>query len=241
VWAQNLNSEIACVVGGGASLNDTEDELVDLWHRGAKVFTCNGSYNWCLERNIKPHAQIVVDAQPSALAFVNPDKAGVRYLLSSQCHPVLWDAVKDRPLVGIWHSVDPSDPAAPILNEYYQNEWHGVVGGTTVGTRAIGLCRMLGFVRMHLFGMDACYIGGKGHAYRQPQNDDDQRITVNFFPADRPEEGRMFEVAPWHLKHLEDTLRFIKHSGDQFLLSVHGDGLLAYTLATHATMSVFKE
>jgi hypothetical protein len=94
---------------------------------------------------------------------------------------------------------------------------------------------------MHIFGMDACFMDGHGHAYAQPENDADQRIQVNFHPLGHPESGRLFTVAPWHLKHLEDTLRFIKHAGDYFALSVHGDGLLAYALSTHAVMSVEKE
>jgi hypothetical protein len=241
VWNQQPNGEQVCIVAGGNSLNDTEQELVDLWHAGAKVVTVNGSYQWCLKRHIKPHAQVIVDARASSLHFIEPARPDVRYLLASQCHPSLWDAVKDRPLVGIWHALDKDDPGAAILADYYCGSWQSIVGGTTVGTRAIGLCRALGFLRMHLFGMDACYLGGHGHAYAQPENDADQRIKVTFQAVADPSDVRIFEVAPWHLKHLEDTLRFIKHAGKYFALSVHGDGLLAYALHHHATMAVPKE
>jgi len=165
----------------------------------------------------------------------------VRYLLASQCHPATWAAVQDRPLVGIWHSMDADDPGAALLNEYYCGQWQAIAGGTTVGTRAIGLCRALGFLRMHVFGMDACYLGGAGHAYPMPENEADQRITVTFQSTTDPADVRYFEVAPWHLKHLEDTLRFIKHAGQYFALAIHGDGLLAYALHHHAQMLDTKE
>lgn len=234
VWQQPMHGEPICIVCGGNSLNDTEQELVDLWHEGAKVLTVNGSYQWCLERNIKPHAQVVIDARAFNARFVSPARPGVRYLLASQCHPAIWDAVQGRPLVGIWHACDRDDPGAEILNEYYLGQWQGIVGGTTIGTRAIGLAHALGFLRMHLFGMDACFLHGQGHGYAQPENDADQRLQVTFQPADDRTRKRVFEVAPWHLKHLEDTLRYIKHAGDHFALAVHGDGLLAYALSTNA-------
>jgi hypothetical protein len=177
---------------------------------------------------------VLVDARHFNARFVHPERVGVRYLLSSQCHPSIWDAVKDRSLVGIWHSVDPTDPAAAILDEYYCKSWQSCQGGTTVGTRAIGLCRMLGFLRMHLFGMDSCYMHGQGHAYEQFENATDARIPVTFTPADQPQLKRVFEVAPWHIKQLEDTMRFIKYAGAHFALAVHGDGLLAYALSTNA-------
>jgi hypothetical protein len=236
VWNQAANGNEVCIVAGGNSLNHTEQELVDLWHAGAKVVTVNGSYQWCLDRNIKPYAQAIVDARESAVRFVQPDRPDVRYLLASQCHPKVWDAVKDRPLVGIWHALDKEDPGAAILDEYYCGSWQSIVGGTTIGTRAIGLCRALGFLRMHLFGMDACYLDGEGHGYAMPENVNDQRVQVSFQSTLDPTDARLFEVAPWHLKHLEDTLRFIKHAGKYFALSVHGDGLLAYALRHHAAL-----
>jgi hypothetical protein len=237
VFQQAVNGEVACIVGGGASLQDTEAELVELWHQGAKVFTVNGSYHWCLERHIKPWAQVVVDARGSNLRFLYPDYPKVRYLLSSQCHPTLWDAVRDREMVGIWHALTPDDPGAAILNEYYQKQWHAVTGGITVGTRAIGLAQRLGFIRLHLFGVDCCFLHGEGHAYAMPENVNDQRVSVTFTPTTHPEEKRVFEVSPWHLKNLEDTLRYIKHGGDNFLMAIHGDGLLAYALRTNAIQS----
>ena len=235
VWNQTPHNELACIVCGGASLDDTEDELVDLWHQGAKVFTVNGSYQWCLDRNIKPYAQVIIDARPENARFLSPDRPNVRYLLASQCAKESWDAVADRELVGIWHAVDDGDPAKAILDDYYLKNWQPIQGGTTVGTRCIGLCRVLGFVRMHIFGMDCCYLNGKGHAYPMPENEIDMRLQMSFQPGDRVDLKRTFEITPWHIKHLEDTLRFIKHGGDYFVLNVHGDGLLAYALSTNAT------
>jgi hypothetical protein len=40
--------------------------------------------------------------------------------------------------------------------------------------------------------------------------------------------------APWHAKQLECFLQSIRLNGHQFLLNVHGDGLLAFALSSSA-------
>ena len=238
IWQQAINAEVCCIVGGGPSLSETKDELVALVHQGAKVFTVNGAYHWCLERNIHPYAQIVVDARAENARFVEPEIPECRYFLASQCHPALWDAVRGRPKVGIWHAeMKGDDPCPKALDDYYLGAWVPIIGGTTVGSRAIGLCRTLGYLRMHLFGIDCCYVGEDGHAYAQTENEADQRIPVTFHPSDRPDLTRTFTVTPWHVRQFEDLVKLGRAQGQHFQLTVHGDGLLAYALATNAVMN----
>ncbi len=47
-----------------------KEELRQLIFEGALVCTVNGSYSWCIERNIRPSAQVVIDAR-AFLAAVN--------------------------------------------------------------------------------------------------------------------------------------------------------------------------
>ena len=53
------------LVCGGASLNDDKvyQHLLDAYLRGVKVITVNGAYKWCLDRDIRPSAQIVLDSR----------------------------------------------------------------------------------------------------------------------------------------------------------------------------------
>src|ERR1043166_4954480 len=55
---QHIQPGRVALVGGGPSLADTEDELRELIYEGCTLVTMNGAYNWCLERNFKPGAQI---------------------------------------------------------------------------------------------------------------------------------------------------------------------------------------
>ena len=236
LWNTGLKPDRIALVGGGPSLESTLPDLIELVRSGAKLVTVNGAYRWCVERNLQPSAQVVLDGRPGTARFVDPEIPKCRYYLASQCHPSVWDAVEGRDQVAIWHSVAPdsTSPEGQILTEYYGGNWQGVAGGTTVITRALGLLRMLGYLRFDLFGVDSCFLGDRHHAYPQTENEHDLRFRVTVAPADHPELARDFWCAPWHVKQAEDFALTVRILGSKFLLNVHGDGLIAYMLKSAA-------
>lgn len=243
VWPSGLKPDRIALVGGGPSLDSTLPELVDLIRQGAKLVTVNGSYRWCVENNLQPSAQVVLDARAGSARFVEPEIPKCRYYLASQTQPSVWDAVDGREHVGIWHAVAPESDSdiGKTLTEYYAGAWHGVAGGTTVITRAIGLLRMIGYLRFDLFGVDSCFFGETHHAYAQVENEQDRKFRVTVHPTGHPEQGRDFWCAPWHLKQAEDFAQIVRVLGDKFLLNVHGDGLIAYMLKSSADVVLTQE
>lgn len=233
VQPQPPQPERVCLVGGGPSLEATFPELRDLYFAGAKIVTVNGAYRWCLERNLRPSAQIMLDARSFNARFVDPAVPACKYLLASQCHPVTFDAVRGRN-VWIWHAIGPENALREELDQFYLKAWTGVAGGTTVIMRAIALLRILGFLRFDLFGVDSCFLDGQHHAYPQTENDDRPHPWRVKWP-DYPERAREFLCSGWHLKQLEDFLQMVRINGHQFLIHVHGDGLLAYALRASAS------
>lgn len=234
---QEIQRDHVLLVGGGPSLAETEQELVDLYFAGAKVFTLNGGYHWCLERHIRPSAQLVVDAREGNGRFLTPAVPQCRYLVASQCHPTTWAVVNDgRDHVWIWHATSPDGEFKDLLDAYYFGHWAGIGGGTTVAMRALALLRTMGYVRFDLFGIDSCWLGDQHHAVSQPENDRDARIPFRVWPSGQPGRAREFILAPWHAKQLEDFLQLIRLAGDQFLLQIHGDGLLAFALRQAAAI-----
>jgi hypothetical protein len=235
VRPQPITSDRIALVGGGPSLKDTERELVDLVQSGAKLVTMNGAYQWCLERNLFPKTQIVMDARPSNARFLMPAAPGCNYLLASQCAPEVWDAVEGRPNVWMFHAAAGADgPLKDLLDAHYLGQWFGVGGGTTVATRALSVLRTLGYVRFDLFGVDSCFLHGAHHAYAQPENSKDRPIKFWVEPPGRPDLRRVFDCAPWHVKQAEDFLQMVRINGEQFLLNVHGDGMIAYMMRSAA-------
>lgn len=237
VRPQNPNMDRVALVGGGPSLGDPDIQrkLRDLVWSGAKLVTVNGAYNWCIERNLQPRTQVVMDAQPHNARFVEFPVPDCRYLIGSQCHPSVWDTVKNRPGVFIFHGAEADgNPIRVFLDEFYRKQWFGVGGGTTVVSRAISMLRTLGYLRFDLFGVDSCWMDGKHHAYDQPENNRDKRRRVTVSPPDHPELGRDFWCAPWHMKQAEDFLQMIRVNGDNFLIHAHGDGMIAHLLRSGA-------
>jgi len=229
--------ERICLVGSGPSLAETEEELRELLWNGAILVTLNGSYHWCRERNLRPNTQIVMDARPFNARFLTPHVPKCNYVVASQCAPELWDAVADYPDVWIFHCVVPSEkPQTDLLNAYYNKQWMGVGGGTTVATRAINLLRLSGYTKFDLFGVDCCWKedGSAHHAISQPENDGQtkSRISVNF--RDIPDSGKSFLCSPWHIKQFEDFMTVMRPdvNGRHFKLAVHGSGMLAYAVRT---------
>jgi hypothetical protein len=230
--------ERVCLVGGGPSLADTFETLRDLVWAGAKLVTLNGAYQWCLERNLKPSAQIVMDARESNARFVDPAVPGCQYVLASQCHPKTFDAVEGREGVWLFHAMNPDGIEQELLDTYYFKQWHGVGGGTTVGMRAIMLLRTVGYLRFDLFGLDSCFLHGQHHAYEQPENANDKPRKVTAHPSGHPELAKDFYCAPWHIKQCEDFVQFLAVNGEHVLLNIHGDGLLATVLQQKAAITV---
>jgi hypothetical protein len=233
VKPQPAQSDRVCLVGGGPSLAETEHELRALYFEGAKIVTVNGAYQWCVERNYRPSAQIVLDARSTNARFVDPVIPQCRYLLASQCHPETWARVDGRD-VWIWHAVGEEPTWRSELNAYYGQCWQSITGGSTVAMRAIALLRVLGFLRMDLFGIDSCWLESRHHAFAQPENDTDRKLPFRVHPTGRPDLTETFLCAPWHVKQLEDFLQMIRVNGHQFLLNIHGRGLLAYALRSAA-------
>jgi hypothetical protein len=234
---EHPKTDRVCIVGGGPSLADTFEELRQLYFEGAKVVTVNGSAAWCLERNIRPSAHIVLDARPQNARFVNPPIPKCKYFIASQCHPETWAALEGRPDVFIWHAAVKGNPTiGALLNGFYQGLWMETPGGTTVVMRALAILAGAGFLRFDLFGVDSCFLGGAHHGYDQPENAGDRPYEVTVSPTGHPELARTFHCAGWHLKQLECFLQTVRINGNSFLLNVHGDGLLAYALKASASV-----
>lgn len=218
------NDQTLCLVGSGPSLESTLPELQALAGEGCPVVALNGAYGWLLEHGVKPTALVIIDGRAFNARFVTEHVDGCSYFFASQCAPELFDKVHGWPKVFLWHCLTGDDPVEKaVLDGYYMNSWQPVAGGCTVGSRAIVLFRILGFQKMHLFGMDSCYLDGKGHANDQPENDGDDRTKVVCA-------GREFLCSAWHCEQGLELCDLIATNGEHFQLSIHGNGLLAYIL-----------
>lgn len=217
------------IVCGGPSLLDTQDELRDLVEDGYKLVAVNGTHDWLLDSGFRPSAMVMVDAREANVRFVQRPIPTCKYLIASQCHPSVFDALEGQK-VCIWHAKNDLGEKE-ILDNYYLGNYNWVVGGSTVTLRAIWVMRILGFSKFDLFGFDSCIMNDKHHAYSQPENDASE-IRKAYCA------GREFRVSAWMLSQADDFMHFVKHLGDSFELNVHGDGLIAHIVRKGAEYSL---
>jgi hypothetical protein len=217
------------ILCGGPSLNDFEDEIKENWKNGMKTVTMNGTYKWAQDRGITNVNQCVIDARPFNKKFCEPVRDDCFYFIGSQCDPSLFEMLPhDRTF--FWHCTGSTEAVEAVSENYPEYLIAG--GGSTVALRTIALLRVLGFKKMHIYGMDSCNRDDKHHAYSQPEND----FKVRNIPV--TVEGKTFTCQPWMAYQAHDLVDMIKTIGDEFQLDVKGDGLIAHILNTHAAFEL---
>ena len=219
------------LVCGGPSLKDHLGEIKLARKLGMSLVTVNGAYNWCLENNIQPSLQIVLDAREFNKRFVQPSIPTCKYLLASQCHPETVKAAPQEQVI-LWHSGS-SEAVKSAIEEFDAKRgegrnWYPVYGGMTVMLRAFPLLLMLGFSKFQVYGFDSCLSENQHHAYPQPENDRESVIDVNCG-------GRVFKCHPWMLTQAHEFIEMTKIMlGDTCQMEIHGDGLIAHIVKTGA-------
>ena len=212
------NTYKVALLCGGPSLRQSQIP------RGYKVATCNGTYPWALARGYKPSVYVTLDAREFNTRFVRDPLPNCKYLVCSQAHPAVFDALAAQD-VYIWHAA--SKPEKRMLDRYYLKRWRNIPGGCTVGSRAIFLLYMLGIRTIRVLGMDCSFARGKHHAYRQSENDTDDIRVVKVG-------RRRFRASWWMLAQLDELLQLAPKMPDDLKISFEGDGLWQHViLETH--------
>lgn len=204
----------AVIVGGGPSMRPIRRLIAALQQRGGTVFAVNGVLPTLYEAGIEADHHVLLDARPGNLTFLQGPKPK-HYLMSSQCHPTLFDAISGHPAT-LWHV------AYPEISKWIgEREAVLIGGGTTVGLQTMSIAYAMGFRTLHLFGFDSCYSeAGKGHAYDQPLNDDEPRAEYCIGDS-------KFICAPWMVRQaieFQTTARQLLD--DNVQIYAHGSGVI---------------
>ena len=205
---------------GGPTLNKTFPELLNKRKNGMPVVTVNGTHKYCMDNGLVPSAMVMLDSREFNQRFVMPLSEDCKYFISSQCHPSVFDILKDHQ-VWIWHCAG-DDDNEDLLKEKYGSEYYPVMGGSTVALRAVHLLRMLGFHKLELFGFDSC-IMETHHAYDQPENDGEKVLDIVV-------SGKEFQCTAAHYHQAKEFVQMIQSTGEHYDLAVHGNGLISHII-----------
>jgi len=232
VQPHDCQNQAIGLICGGPTLQSFKEEILDRHADGMRFVTLNGSHDWMLDNGMRPSAHVMVDSRPSNARFIKRWHEKTKYLIASQCHPKVFDTLKDAN-VYIWHAcLNSVDRAA--LDEHYLGRYFTTLGGSTVTLRALSLLRMLGFMKIEVWGFDSCLMDGKHHSYDMPENDGERHATVRVGDKE-------FLCEPWMLSQAEEFQGLAKALGDELEMLVHGDGLIAHMIKTGASVEKLQE
>ena len=234
---QKTRVAIAC---GGPSLKTHLKTLRRQVDKGFKLVTVNGTHDYLLDKGFTPSLFMMVDARQWNVRFVQRPIESCTYFISSQCHPDVFEALKDHDKVYIFHiDVGADDsPTVKILDKYYFKRYIKVVGGSTVTVNALVLLHHLGFRYYDIFGFDSCFLNGKHHSYNQPENTEKAYRVVAKWAG----KEKVFYCACWQVRQMYDFQMLIRAiPKDYFKCRVHGAGLISYMMRSGCEIDITKE
>jgi len=215
--APTHNGQVA-IVGGGPSVKSKLDEIIWRKSLGQQIWALNGAGHWLMQNGVEPDAIVVLDARQENIGFVKPSY-GAEYLVASQVHPKLLDALYGR-RVTLWHANVAG--VQELVEDVKNRPVHLIGGGSTVGLNAMVLAFARGFRAIHLYGFDSSISEEGAHAYAQPLNDGD--LIVDAIAGDRK-----FRAAPWMVQQAEEFVPLaLSLTDDGAIITVAGDGLLPH-------------
>lgn len=206
----------AVIVGGGPSVADWIDEIKVRKEHGQTIFALNNAAKWLVGHGIVPDYCIVVDARDHNIGFVGYAETD---LLSSQCHPSLFDK---SPNAILWHQEYPGNMEEFEASIPASHPEHTLIGGgTTVGLSGMVVAYALGFRQLHLYGYDSSYRGKEAHAYQQT---DPQRVDCVVTVAGKSFRSTLAMAKQAELfPQLSDSLIDLGCT-----ITIRGDGLLPW-------------
>ena len=208
------NAPIA-ICGGGPSLDEHAEEI----RKFEFVMACGSVHDHLVDLGITPSFAIAVDSMEDAVNWFQKPQEKTSYLLASQCHPNMFDHLKDHK-IAMWHFKGQIDGEEEVFNGEKLINW-----GVMVGNHSIQMSLFLGFQELHFFGMDASHRNGRHHSYDVGKYHDhileqgSQLYTVN---------GKEFISTTALISQMEHFFDIFASTDGQFIKGyVHNDDLWA--------------
>ena len=205
------------IVGGGPSLNGE----LDLLRRVKYIMACGSVHDHLICAGIVPKWCVIVDADPIMARYLTHPAKGCTYLVASQCHDAVFEALKGFKTVP-WHAGD-EEPSKEIWGDEPKTL---IGGGCTVGLRAMMIALTFGYGNFHLFGFDTCLPDEETHHAYEFATDREEIGKVTRIRLGSTE-GKEFLMADHHIAQLFDFKAMLQAQARRMSVTVHGGGALA--------------
>lgn len=204
------------LVGSGPSVKGELESIRKLRAAGVPIAAIKDAHDWLIGEGLIPDYAIAVDPQEHRWNCFRKKHPGVTYLIASQCHPAMFEHLKDMD-VRLWHLYIRE-------GQTYPPDSMLVTGGTTSGLRAITLFYAMGYRQFELFGYDSCLQEDKlrmdGTTFDRP--------PIEIFVGD---EKKRFLTTPEMAAQATEFQNLYQVMPDMDVVS-HGDGVITAILAS---------
>lgn len=226
-WLDYLrpNGEEVVLVSAGPSL--TREEIMPYVERGVKIVAVKHALDRLKSWGIQPWACILLDGRDHVGNFIEfPDK-DVLYIVASMVDHTLVNklARAQVPMIGyhayVGAEIQQVIPAGHLLVE----------GGSATSTRGINVLHALGFRKIHIHGIDCCYLEKPNLA----EVKENGKLKYMEVPIEAETWGgkrqkRTFWTEGQFLAQVQEfsNIYYPMHKNGDIELTVHGDGIVPW-------------
>lgn len=156
------NDRTAVLVCFGPSLKDTWPMVaMNQNDPKADIFTVSAAHKFMIDKGVIPYAHIDCDPRSHKAVQIGKPNKEIKYWLASCIHPDYLDKLEGHE-VALWHSYNGPDSKMAIhVNAPGENM---VLGGGSVGLRAMSVLFAKGYRKFIIHGMDASNRDGEAYA-----------------------------------------------------------------------------
>lgn len=213
------------VCGGPTAAQHLEEIRAKALDPEYDVFCSNKTGEWLLQNGIIPQYHFIIDSRKSKVkdvAFTHPD---ITYLLSLNCDPGVFEALKDRKVLKFFcpSNIGGEELDRKEVDKYITEPMLMVCGGTMAGVRAITLAEGLGYRALEFYGFDAC-IESKTKHYAYEKQHNEAILTV------QAEDGREFLSTHIFADQVNQVI-YWQRELPWVKITVHGDSFMSHMLA----------
>lgn len=202
----------AVLVCYGPSLLDTWPEIsLARFQEGQDIFTVSAAHAFMLERGIVPVAHLDCDPREHKVAQIGEPHQDVKYWLASCVHPSWLDKV---PNAELWHSYN--GQASTVAFDIDPGH-RMVIGGGSIGLRAISVLYCRGYRKFEIHGMDC---SNRGETIYAGPHLGKEKSSLRVRCGDR-----WFNTSPVLILYARYFFKQIDMLPDADI-RLHGDGLL---------------
>lgn len=176
-----LRFKSIAVCASGPSLADHLPDIRARQKAGWSVAAMNGSHNFLIRNGITPDYMFMIDARPVNLPFLDEANDQTTYVISTQTHPEVLEALKGRKVL-LWPVFHDTNGLMACQKAMEANPGPVFSGSLNVAQSCLNALLALGYRTWHLFGCDGSMRGDSKHAFPQPQNDGEQ-VEEFFWPV----------------------------------------------------------